>query len=69
MSSLTTETREVWTIILYPMSGGEFEIAEYDYECEEAAFTRAQEELSEYIAKTGCHAYCKLERRVVPIYK
>lgn len=69
MSSLTAETKVVWTLILYPISGGEFEIADYDYECEDGALVRAQEEVCDYIANTGEYCYCKLERRVVPIYK
>ena len=70
MSRLTSETKEVWVVLLHlPGDNAICELAEYDYECKQGALARAHEELSEYIEKTGCDGYCTLEHRVVPIYK
>lgn len=67
MSTLTNESQEVYTVLRYDLGGGEFEVADYLYE--EDAIVRAQEEIGRYIAETGTYCYCKIERRVVPIYK
>ena len=68
MSHLTTETRELFVIVLHT-SKGAVEIGEYDYDCLEGARARALEEVSDYIAETGEYAYCTIEHRVIPIYK
>lgn len=69
MSRITTETKEVWVVLLHLPGGATCELDEYDYECKEGAIARAHEELSEYVEKTGEYGYCTLEYRVVPIYK
>jgi hypothetical protein len=70
MSTLTSETKEVWVVLLHlPGDNAICELAEYGYDCKEDALARAHEELNEYIEKTGCDGYCTLEHRVVPIYK
>lgn len=66
MSSLTTETREVWIPILYGIDGSEIELAEcHD---ESLAVIRAQEAIREFIVMNNTYCYCKIEHRIVPIY-
>ncbi len=67
MSRLTADSQEVYTISLYGTNGYEEEIADCDEEY--GAVIRAQEEVGEYIARTGEYCYCKIEHRVVPIYR
>lgn len=67
MSSLTTETKEVWVVIRRDFLDNETELAEYDDE--ESAVERAHAELSWYIEQTKSFAICRIEHRIVPIYK
>ena len=68
MSSLTTETKEVWVVYRHDICN--------DYcweidECrtEEEAVILAQEEIARYISGTGERCWCTIEHQVVPIYK
>jgi hypothetical protein len=67
MSSLTTETVEVWVVIKVDIAHRELEIAEYPSEVE--AVQRAQEEIAYYVEQFNTFCHCKIEHRVVPIYK
>ena len=67
MSSLTTETKEVWVIIRIDLAGREWEFAEYD--TEDAAIQRAREEIADYIEQFNSFCYFRIEHRIVPIYK
>lgn len=69
MSRLTSETKEVWVVLLHLPGNAIVEVDEYDYDCREGAIARAKEGVSEYVEKTGEYGYCTLEYRVVPIYK
>lgn len=67
MSRLTSETKEVWVVIRRDFLGRDNELAEYNDE--ESAVERARAELSWYIEQIKSFATCRIEHRVVPIYK
>ncbi len=68
MSSLTTETKEVWVVYRWDIRGeAGWEIVEC--RTEDEAVIRAQEEIARYISETGDRCWCTIEHQVVPIYK
>ena len=67
MSSLTTETKEIWVVIRHDIIGHSREI--YECQTEEEAVVAAQEAIADYINQFNSGCWCTIEHRVEPIYK
>ena len=68
MSSLTSETREVYLPVYYDENRN-FIGEGTEYYWPDSAVEDAQEEISKYIKETGKYTYAVIERRVIPIYR
>ena len=72
MSSLTKETQIVYTVLRYyydSQKGDVFDGESGDYYDEDGAIIDAQEYIGKQFDDYGRFAYCKIEKRVVPIYR
>lgn len=68
MSSLTSETREVYLPVYYDENRN-FIREGTEYYWADSAAEDAQEEISNYVQETGKYMYAVIERRVIPIYR
>ena len=68
MSSLTSETREVYLPVYYDENRN-FIREGTEYYWPDSAAEDAQEEISNYVQETGKYMYAVIERRVIPIYR